>query len=69
MEPRGSEGDTRGEEGQAGDSRVEERDQWGSKIEYILATAGNIVGLGNLWKFPYLCISMGVVSMDNLFAI
>lgn len=29
------------------------RDQWGSKVGFILAAAGSAVGLGNLWKFPY----------------
>lgn len=30
------------------------RNQWGSKFGFILATAGAAIGLGNLWKFPYL---------------
>lgn len=28
--------------------------QWASKLGFILATAGAAIGLGNLWKFPYL---------------
>lgn len=28
--------------------------QWSSKLGFILATAGAAIGLGNLWKFPYL---------------
>ncbi len=28
--------------------------QWSSKTGFILATTGSAVGLGNLWKFPYL---------------
>ena len=31
-----------------------ERDQWGSKIGFVLAAAGSAIGLGNIWKFPYL---------------
>jgi len=31
-----------------------QREQWGSKIGFILAAAGSAVGLGNIWKYPYL---------------
>ncbi|XP_048872469.1 sodium- and chloride-dependent GABA transporter 2-like [Brienomyrus brachyistius] len=37
----------------------QERGQWGSKMEYILAVAGNIIGLSNVWRFPYLCYKNG----------
>jgi len=30
------------------------RDNWGSRIGFVLAAAGSAVGLGNLWKFPYI---------------
>lgn len=39
--------------------KVEERGHWGKKIEFILAVAGAIVGLGNVWRFPYLCYKNG----------
>ncbi|KYH35014.1 sodium:neurotransmitter symporter family protein [Clostridium tepidiprofundi DSM 19306] len=29
------------------------RENWGSKIGLILAMAGNAIGLGNFWRFPY----------------
>ncbi len=32
----------------------EERVSFGSKIGMILATAGGAVGLGNIWRFPYM---------------
>ena len=35
------------------------RDQWGSKIGLILAMAGNAVGLGNFWRFPYIVATNG----------
>ena len=31
-----------------------ERGNFGSKIGVILATAGSAVGLGNVWRFPYM---------------
>ncbi|UCE17662.1 MAG: sodium-dependent transporter [Gemmatimonadota bacterium] len=31
-----------------------QREQWGTKIGFILAAAGSAIGLGNVWKFPYI---------------
>jgi NSS family neurotransmitter:Na+ symporter len=31
-----------------------DRGQWSSKIGFILAAAGSAVGLGNIWRFPYI---------------
>lgn len=33
---------------------AEQRAHWGSRIGFILAATGSAVGLGNLWKFPYI---------------
>ncbi len=30
------------------------RAQWGSRFGFIVAAAGGAVGLGNIWKFPYI---------------
>uniref|UniRef100_A0A8C5S9Y3 Transporter n=1 Tax=Laticauda laticaudata TaxID=8630 RepID=A0A8C5S9Y3_LATLA len=35
------------------------RPTWGSKAQYILAQVGFSVGLGNVWRFPYLCHQNG----------
>jgi len=36
-----------------------QRGGWGNKIEFILAIIGYAVGLGNVWRFPYLCQKNG----------
>lgn len=35
------------------------REHWSSKIGFILAAIGSSIGLGNIWKFPYLAGANG----------
>lgn len=36
-----------------------EREKFGSRLGFILVSAGCAIGLGNVWKFPYICAQNG----------
>lgn len=38
------------------------RDRWWGRPNFILATVGASIGLGNIWKFPYLTFKHGGVT-------
>lgn len=47
------------------------RDQWSNKLGFLLAAIGSAVGLGNLWRFPYVAATNGggAFLLPYLFAI
>ena len=38
---------------------MEKRERFGSRLGFILVSAGCAIGLGNVWKFPYMCGQYG----------
>ena len=39
--------------------KIKDREQWARKIDFFIACCGFSIGLGNVWRFPFLCYRNG----------
>jgi Sodium:neurotransmitter symporter family len=46
--------------------KYREREQWANKIEFVLVCMASSIGLGNVWRFPYLCYKNGGGKRNEL---
>ncbi|MFW5878281.1 MAG: sodium-dependent transporter [Myxococcota bacterium] len=53
----------------AAEQSAPEREMWGSRLGFVLAAVGSAVGLGNMWRFPYLAAESGGAAFVILYVV
>ena len=48
---------------------MRERETFASRLGFILVAAGCAVGIGNVWKFPYICGQYGGAAFIVMYLI
>ncbi len=46
-----------------------QREQWGSKLGFILAASGSAVGIGNIWKYPHMAGQNGGAAFTVVYLV
>ena len=46
-----------------------ERERFGSRLGFIFVSAGCAIGIGNVWKFPYMCGEFGGAAFILIYLI
>ncbi len=46
---------------------TQQRDNWGSKLAFILAASGSAIGLGNIWRFPTVAYQNGGAAFVQIY--
>ena len=48
---------------------MEKRENFSSRLGFILVAAGCAIGIGNVWKFPYICGEYGGAAFILIYLI
>ena len=45
------------------------REQWGTRLGFILAASGSAVGIGNIWKYPHMAGENGGAAFTLVYLV